>query len=364
VWAPVPLLTRQEATDLAFKLRAAAKLGKFAGLTDDMLAKKFIRQHDADWGGQSVLVILLELVPGGRFIDKLKSEWNSIPPDTRRICYGIVCLSTAAGLPLSGAVLLRAVGAPISLSPEDPEAAPLHGSIVRTRGDAYKARHRVIAEHLLRDCMSRAEVHDASSRLMRALAPYVSRRTIMQRTDEARAVRALMDADGIFVPLLGAEAEKWFEELQPQWEWNSRYWEQRALVALRAKEYARARDFANTARGVEAHPFPMTTCALVFLVSVQDDGSLGVVERRLLFKQALDLLDVAITQGEAQGLTDPHPFHVLFVRAAETQRRLREGLAELTGVLRKHAPSLLQRHRSDTSLMAALGKLKADGTIR
>lgn len=76
----------------------------------------------------------------------------------------------------------------------------------------------------------------------------------MRRSPEARLAGRIFDADKIVKPLLGSAAEDFYVSVQKQWEWNSRYWEQRALLAADTDLHI-ALQYARYAVAIEFHPF-------------------------------------------------------------------------------------------------------------
>lgn len=336
----VPPLTTDEALDLAGKLRLAAKLGELAGTTDAALAARFTGTRETGWAGQ-LLAILLDVVPGGRFADRLASEWRAIPDEATRAFYGIVCMASACGVPVRSAIALRALSV-LGLQSGGSifsaiSTGALRGLVVWS-GENVKPRHRVIAEATLNECVDGDVAFRFAHGLAIALAPYVSRKTIISKSGEARLAPQLMDADGAVVPLLGNRADEWFQLLEQTWGWNSRYWEQRSLSALKRRQYARARDFAQQAVGIEQHPLPITTCALVQLASAESDRALGQRERDSLFDSAIGYLDRAIRLSLAHHRAEIHPYHILLNQACRVARRLFNRLPDnLASVVRSHA---------------------------
>lgn len=354
----VPSLTAPEALELAAKLRAAAKLGRFAGYTDKQLADRFVGTSRVDWAGQ-LLAILLEVVPGGKFLDRLSTEWASLKSGPAKAFYGCVCLAAASEAPIRSSIAFRAIAPYDAHEVFATFAGPMRGLIKWFDVEWLRPRHRVIAEATVSHCMTPQEVFDISLRLGGALAPYVSRNAIMNRTPEAKLARRLMDADGLVVPRLGREAGEWFSLLERNWGWNSRYWEQRALVALRDSRYGRARDYAQQAVGLEQHPLPMTTCALVMIFSAENDPALNDLSREGFLKEAVDLLDDAIRRASARGWAEIHPYHVLLVHAVRVSRRL---FGELPGwfseKISAHARDASRLFSSNPEMNAALHELQ------
>lgn len=359
----IPNLTKPEALDLASKLRSAAKLGRFAGQTDQQLAVRFAGTNPTDWGGQ-LLAILLEVVPGGKFLQRLSTEWQSLGDDAVKTFYGCVCLAAAGEAPIKSAIAFRAIAPYDAHEVFKKFAGPMRGLVTWFDVEWLRPRHRVIAEVTVSHCMTSSEVFDISLRLSGALAPYVSRNAIMNRTPEARLARRLMDADGIVVPRLRRHAEEWFALLERNWGWNSRYWEQRALVALKENRYRRARDYAEQAVGLEAHPLPMTTCALVMIASAERDPSLRDAQREDLLKEGVELLDDAIRRASARGWANIHSYHILLIHSVRVSKKLFGGLRDwMSAKIRAHAQEASRLYSNDPQIGRALTMLQKEHVI-
>jgi hypothetical protein len=356
---PIGLLLPKEALELEGKLRAAAKLGRFAGRTSAELVQQFLTTSGTGWGGQ-LLVILLQVVPGGIFSDRLVTEWKSLEDEDARIFYGTICIAAACGVPIRSPVVFRALHGSDTRRIFSELFSGSMRALVEWFGQEFvRPRHRVIGEETVRMCMDRDELFQISYRLALALSPYVSRDAIMKRTPEARLARELMDMDGVVIPALGDEVEAWFATLEVGWGWNSRYWEQRALAAMKARRYKRARDFAEQAVGIERHPLPMTTCALVNLASIEHDTELGREECEALFQEAIQLLDDAIRMESSWGFIDIHPYHILFSHSVRVALKLTGKIPEaLRTKLELHGTETERLFGSDPEIRAALDRLK------
>jgi hypothetical protein len=170
-----------------------------------------------------------------------------------------------------------------------------------------------------------------------------------------------MDTDGLVVPALGNRAEEWFKAVEREWGWNSRYWEQRALMAMKARHYSRARDFAEQGVGAETppHPLPMTTCALVKLSSVEHDVSLTRSNCEDLFSQAIELLDEAIHAWSTRSFVDEHPYHVLFQHSVRVARKLTGGIPEALSIkLERHGATAERLFKRDHVMSKILSGLR------
>src|SRR5579864_578478 len=102
------------------------------------------------------------------------------------------------------------------------------------------------------------------------IAPRVNRNTVKRRAPEARLASRLFDFDSVVDELLKEKASEFYARMQPVWQWNSKYWEQVALMHL-SKYYAepnaadgkdalrQAAQDARHAVSIEHHPLPLTT---------------------------------------------------------------------------------------------------------
>lgn len=140
---------------------------------------------------------------------------------------------------------------------------------VRLRSHSFAAR--VWAESTL-DEKYRTTLH-----LARLLAPLVVPQTIRRRTYAYRTLRELMDCDAVRRDLR-ERANSWYEELLPALGWNARYWEQRALLALKERRDDIAYSYAREALSKQPRDaFPHTTLGTVCLnIAIRRGGSVGL----------------------------------------------------------------------------------------
>jgi hypothetical protein len=127
---------------------------------------------------------------------------------------------------------------------------------------------------------------EIAAQLANAIAPYVSREAIRQRTAEARLAGRLFDADGVLPELWGDSFHELYDLTLDRWKWNSRYWEQLALY-VSSKDRKLAVQHARHAVSIERHPFPMTTLAKILFSAVLDEEP----PRRDFFSEALTLME-------------------------------------------------------------------------
>lgn len=359
-------LDRRQAEDLANKLRAAVKLGTQAGKTNQELAELFVGTSGRAYGGQ-LLTILLEVTKEHRLIDRLTDEWKHLS-DHARAVYNLVCLSSACGYPMRTARLHSALSSRVDASQftqmiAGGELKGLARYEVQSGEAVVLPRHRRVAETVLESCVGEDELFATSLRLASVLAPYVNPVTVRRGNPDARLARELMDEDGQVVVRFKKRAEEWYQQLQSLYEWNSRYWEQRSLNAMRSGNRSRARDFARTGLAKEPrHWQPQTTLARVLVDSAERDTQLSQREKETAFLEAVGLLDSAILGARYEGRHDPHPYHLLFDVCVRIGRKLFSGLpADLVRVLNAHAGPARNHHPRDLEIRNALVQLARDG---
>lgn len=178
-------------------------------------------------------------------------------------------------------------------------------------GDYVIPLNPVIADRLLHMLAreKQALLLEIFSMLAVALSPYVNRRATISRTPEAKLAARLFSAEQVARPLLGTFAGTFFSQAREAWQWNSRYWEQRALLT-QAENIDLAIQYARHAVAIEEHPFPLTTLASL-LSKKLEQTSVGV---DAIYGEIYEILNQVVrheTTTKAWRPT-PHPYATLF----------------------------------------------------
>lgn len=177
-------------------------------------------------------------------------------------------------------------------------------------GDYVLPLHPAVGERLLSFLAreNRSLLAALFHNLALALAPYVNRQTIIDRTPEARLAGRLFNAERVVRPLLREKAQDFYHGVQAAWQWNSRYWEQRALLT-QDRSIDEAIQFARHAVAIEEHPFSKTTLASLIVRKMEQ----GPGADELLFDETYSLLETALRDEAMRGWRPtPHPYSVLF----------------------------------------------------
>lgn len=192
------------------------------------------------------------------------------------------------------------------------------------------------------------ELLNAFIDLGNAIAPRVNRRTISQRTAEARLAGRLFDFDDVVEPFLTDKAYTFYEMTQGSWQWNSRYWEQVSQLHLseyhKAPETAggeealdRAVQHARHAVSIESHPFPLTTLAQTLIAYMTLGGEVNVAA----YEEAFEKLSLAIELERRRARMAVQPFVTLF----RGSRVFLENGGQLSGERRENVERLVREAR-------------------
>lgn len=139
---------------------------------------------------------------------------------------------------------------------------------------------------------------DVFVNLANAIAPRVNRNEIRRRAPAAKLSGALLDFDRLVRRFINEHAEYFYEQIKDKWDWNSRYWEQCALLKLdrylvdKSDKRLLEEGIQNArfAYSIETHPLSLTTLAkLIF--SALEDGSKARVD---LFEEGWELINQSI----------------------------------------------------------------------
>lgn len=197
------------------------------------------------------------------------------------------------------------------------------------------------------------------------IAPYVNRQTIRRRTPEARLAQRLFDYDDVVSEFIPSQSEEFYLRMKRYWEWNSRYWEQFALLKLdrflqssapsRFDILSQSISHARHAVQIERHPFCLTTLGRILFEEMHQ--SPGNQDRA--FKQAFEYLDEAIQIEGRNNRVSIHPYMTLF---SGSNRYIKLSGAPSTSQmdkLRRHLDRAAELFNYDRGLLDQVVSLRA-----
>jgi hypothetical protein len=118
---------------------------------------------------------------------------------------------------------------------------------------------------------------------------------------------------------LGDRSEEFHEAVEDEWRWNSRYWEQVALLNLyKSQAFERGSDEARAALdlaiaharhavSIERHPLTLTTLAKILF----GEAATGGADNDALLNEAMLSVGEAISLGKRRNRVSVHPYVVL-----------------------------------------------------
>jgi len=300
------LLSDNDIVELVRKRESARRLGKLTQRSRDQRIDFFRRIAK-----RQLFAGLMDLEGAPGFIGKLRSEYEKdLNNESSRRLYALAAMSYSLGYPLPLGIGQTAAGIDaIEMS------ALLKGpfsSICVLDRRGLRPRHRVIASTLIERILDQDQRFEISLLLAKAIAPYITVHTIRQRTLPYRIVRSLMDKDVIKSWLGETRAHDWYESLRDEYDWNARFWEQRALLESDRKDYPKARSFAEYAVTIQRHTFTENTLGTILMRMAIDYLVPGTSEADRIFWEAVLHLRESRELGRGQFL---HPYTTFFSHA-------------------------------------------------
>lgn len=208
-------------------------------------------------------------------------------------------------------------------------------------------------------------VLDAFVDLANSIAPFVNRGAIRSRSPEARLSGRLFDYDDVVEKFLGQASDDFYDRTKDAWRWNSRYWEQTALLKLTQFDRSRcteeqknlietALQNARYSVAIEEHPFGLTTLGKV-LMKLQDFSG---PSNSSYYSEAHDLLVRAIYLESKLGRTSVHPYaNMIFGTASFLEQGGKLSANQLYEV-QKLADYASRRWQNEQELFEAINRIR------
>jgi len=338
----IPNLENSDIEALLAALDAAGKLGRLKGMTP--VERISALQREA---GRQLLVAMLQATSGKRFDEKICDEVRDLSSAGANI-YGAVALASSIGQGLTRHEILLAAG---DASPD--AVALLQGLLDRRilirRDDLILARHRLIAEHVVKHLKREGHLAETVRGVAFALSTAVSAET--RRSRPMSILIRLLNHDWLIENLHGqwADIRGIYDHVERTVGWDHHYWLQRGSFEVERGDLRAAESYLEAARSMAPEDYRVQTewGYMQLRRATQDHDEAGSVARA---QEALDELEDAILR---RGDTDPYPFHVMgsagleFVEVAPLARD--EKLRLLTR-LRRIVDDGRRRHRDDDHL--------------
>jgi hypothetical protein len=316
LWSHLPL-QRIEVERLVDSYAAHGVVGDHLALKSPDNREMFSKKLAGDTIAIACCRILNDFRPLDRIVEDIVSDAKQHELD-RYLCAAIAQHCFMGGVRYE--VLIAAINA-VGIKDQLEKQNPLPLTFFDAANSFVIPENSVIAELVLNKVAA-----DDKERLLRvfvALAreirPRVNRQTIRRRTAESRLCGRLFDYDDVTAKFLGEQAERFYAETQGAWQWNSRYWEQVALLNLSLfrrfqhnengiAALEKAVQHARHAVAIELHPFGLTTLGKVLMTQM-------LVKKYAMtpiYREAFDKLSKAIELEASWSRSAVQPYATLF----------------------------------------------------
>lgn len=246
-----------------------ARLGILEGTPPKDRFNFFLQKHEGD------LFSALSDIEGARgFAHRMDIELDQHCSDaSNRDLITLTAIVHRHGYSLPVSVASQCIGTPVSeIHRITSEGGPL-AELISTDRNGLRLRHRMLAERYTNTAVTKDSIQDASRRIAIALAPLVTREAITRRHTPYLIVRTILDKKNILEICNGsvASSREWYESIKEHYDWNARYWDQRALLESGERNHEAAFSYAKKAVNLNGHSFSLTTLGTVLLRAAADE---------------------------------------------------------------------------------------------
>jgi tetratricopeptide (TPR) repeat protein len=277
------------------------RLGVLKGET--RIAQRRVFQAKAD---RQLLVAMIEATSGQRFDQKISSEYDELDPESRFV-YACVAVASHFGFSLSRQDLLVASGDRSNEALERLDLL-LRSKVVLNAShgiDLVRARHRVVAEHLMTELQHRKMLLEPAAALAVVAASRVNPNG--RRTDpEWRFLRAIINHEFLLSVLGRKDAREVYSGIENMLSWDHHYWLQMGSLEVETGNVNLAENFLNQARSLAPEDYNVLTewAYLLYKKAVMDPSH---PDADALAEEARQLLRDLIRR---RGDRDQYAYHV------------------------------------------------------
>ena len=227
---------------------------------------------------------------GGRgFQTRIRDDYRRVPNESLKRLYAASSIAYELGYPLPLGIASKIAG----LTGKALEAllASDEQDIMLIDLNGVRPPHRITAALVVESAISIDERSSAMQSLMLALAPHIDVTAIVNLTRPYRLLRRLMDQESVMRLVGPVFGRKLYEMMQGPYDWNGRYWDQRALFESELGNHAQARSYAEHSLRIHHHPFALNTLGTVLGRIAIQDGDIEVLKERGLYTCVPKTLD-------------------------------------------------------------------------
>ncbi|WP_156383633.1 SIR2 family protein [Pseudoxanthomonas sp. Root65] len=312
-WVDHSELTPADAIAVIEKRRAAKRLGSMGSWPTSEIRKVFINKHHG-----SLLSSLSDVDIGNGFDARLLELAKIIDgnDDLRHLVFAI-SQTHRWGYPLPLHFASAVSGIPSEVIVKYCLDDGVLSDILFVERRGIRFRHRILAERVFERNRNFDLMAAVARDLVAAISPVVNIQAIQAKSYAHRICKVLMERRSVYATLGGDidKARDWYGSVEPFFGWNSRFWEQRALLELEAYNYSAAYSFSRAAVDKERHAFPLTTFGTTCLIIAGHRGEYSLDEAFKFYKEGEAALQLAMVEGRFQPETLLKPVETFFLHA-------------------------------------------------
>jgi len=298
------VLSRGEVSRLIEKLAEKRRLGLLTGKSRREQTRYF-EEH-----GRELFSSMAELERGRGFAARIQDEYAALDePETRHLLGATAIVGDLGyGLPRS---IVKSVS---GIAPAEVEKIVGDGDLADLltiqRRAGLRMRHRVLGSLLVEYCLDRQARFEISRTIAAAIAPHISPAAISAGTIHYRIGRALMTVQSL-KRLFDGDIQTvldWYEAVESGFDWNARYWEQRALAAAEFGLFEPAYSWAREAVTRHEDSFTLNTVGTVLMQRAISEAS-----RERWPTDSFELAEAALAEArDMEGVSSEYPYETFF----------------------------------------------------
>lgn len=183
------------------------------------------------------------------------------------------------------------------------------GDIVKKDSESIGLRHRYMGSLLIANEFTIEQKYELARSLAMVISPHYSRDSIRPNTVYHRIARSLMTRDTLLdmFDKDNLRVLRWYEDVQDHFDWNARFWEQRALVAVEINDFERALSWAYEALSRYRDPFTLHTVGVVLMKRALSDLGSGEA-----VWDAYELAEQFLRDARSREYSPEYPYQTFF----------------------------------------------------
>ena len=291
------LLSNRDVDALIEKLSSRRRLGQITRINRTQQRNYFTRT-----ASRRLFEGMANLEGGEGFRIRMKNEYRQIPNENLRRLYAASSIAYQIGYPLPLGIAAKVADLPV----KDLEAWLISDDqdMMVIASNGVRLPHRLTATLAVESALSKDVRLDAMKSLALALAPHIDIDTIRRSTQPYRLLRRLMDQELVLRLVDPVQGREFYEFIQSPYDWNGRYWEQRALFESNLGNHPQARSYAEHSLQIHRHPFAFNTLGTILGRIALQDGNVNILQ------QAISNLERA--RDEPRWEASEHPYTTYF----------------------------------------------------